>query len=71
MNAIDIVRNIQELPPANQMTRRDKYASRVLVSLANSAFQYGNLTPKQKDLLHKIRLERNLTIGDNYAITED
>lgn len=64
MNAIDIVRNIQELPPTIQMTRREKYASRVLVSLANSAFQYGNLTPKQKDLLHKIQVEQGLTIGE-------
>lgn len=64
MNAIDIVRNIQELPPTIQMTRREKYASRVLVSLANSAFQYGNLTPKQKDLLQKIQVEQGLTIGE-------
>lgn len=67
MNAIDIVQNIQELPPTFQMDRGDKYAARVLVSLANNAFKYGSLTTKQKELLSIIRNEHNLTKGDEYA----
>lgn len=63
MNAIDIIRNIQELPDADYMTRRDIYAARVLISLANNAFKYGALTQKQKDFLSAIRDEHNLTKG--------
>ena len=67
MEAIEIVHNIQELPPINQMTRQDKWAARVLTSLAHSSFRYGGLTIKQKELLFKIRTEHNLTGEECYA----
>ena len=53
--AIDIVNCIREFPQIE--TQGDKLAIRVLVSLADSAFKYGSLTEKQKQLFDTVCFE--------------